>query len=156
MAGSKMKEVAKLLGVEIGEKFEIENGINNPYHFSLNGIVDKHGCYDHIALTLLLNGEAKIKKQILTDKEKCYLEGVLKPFKEKNIFIVKKNDRFHPESEYLIIYLNENADIYDIKNREEIVLPFFRKDSMYRDMELRKEYNSKELRLFEESRLVNG
>lgn len=150
MAENKMKEVAKLLGVEIGEKFEIKGVLSNSYHFSIIGLVDKFGCYCDTCLTNLLNGELEIQKPILTYKEKEYLESVLKPFKEKNIFIVKRNNGFHPESEYLIIYLNENADIYDIKNREEIVLPFFKKDSMYRGMQLNKIYTSSELGLFEE------
>jgi len=126
MAENKMKEVAQLLGVELNEEFNVKKCCRgNPYKFTKEGLYNRDGYLSDDMFRYLITGKLEIEKPILTYKEKEYLESVLKPFKEKNIFIVKRNNGFHPESEYLIIYLNENADIYDIKNREEIVLPFF-------------------------------
>lgn len=147
MAENKMKQVAKLLGVEIGEKFEIKGVLSNPYHFSKIGLVDKLGRYCNAHLTNLLNGEIEIQKPILTQREKEYLEGVLKPFKSSDIFVVKRNNYYFKNGDgYLYIELNPK----DFENRDKIELPFFKKDSMYRGMQLNKIYTSSELGLFEE------
>jgi len=60
---NKMKEVAKLLDVELNEPFEIEGDLFNPFTLKENGIYDKHGNIRDAVLSLLLKGEYKIKKQ---------------------------------------------------------------------------------------------
>ena len=60
---NKMKEVAKLLDVELNEPFEIECDLFNPFTLKENGIYDKHGNIRDVVLSLLLIGEYKIKKQ---------------------------------------------------------------------------------------------
>jgi hypothetical protein len=142
MAENKMKQVAKLLGVEIGEKFEIKGVLSNPYHFSEIGLVDRLGRYCCAHLTDLLNGEIGIQKSILTQREKEYLEGVLKPFKD-NVVWIQKISRESYE------YLNYRIKIND--GFEYCCMPSFESNKMYRGMKANKEYSLEDLRLFEES-----
>ena len=77
-------------------------------------------------------------KQILDQKEKEYLENFLKPFKDRINFIYKSN-------------YDDAKQIIQIDDSEEImILPSFRKDTMYKGMELNKEYTLDELGLFKE------
>lgn len=132
MAESKMKEVAQLLGVELGEEFKIK-GINNTYRFTNDGLFDCHSNEIVIKLCQLLKGEKEIEKPILDKKEKEYLENLLKPFKDKVDYVEKRN--------------NSNRQYLDIKLKsyEHIKLPYFEKNTMYKGMEVEKQYNLKEL-----------
>lgn len=57
-----MKQVAEMLGVEIGETFSIEGFTNPELHFEKNGLFDKHGNAEILLLYELLNGVSHIKK----------------------------------------------------------------------------------------------
>lgn len=59
---NKMKEVAKLLGVELGEEFIIEGCCNNPYKFEVNGLFDCSSIGCPIHLLCLLQGDYEIVK----------------------------------------------------------------------------------------------
>lgn len=146
MAESKMKEVAKLLGVEWGVPFRIKiyNGrylTYNPYVFKNNGLYDRDNDCAYWVLWELLKGECEIEKPILTEKEKKYLEGVIEPFREKISYILKRqcNDEYYIE----ICYVE-----YDVETN--MPFPFFKKDTMYKGMELDKEYTLEELGLFQD------
>jgi hypothetical protein len=70
---NKMKEVAEMFGVELGEEFYIGNDI---YRITETGlyyydIEYKKWCKDHTGLTMLLNGGAKIKWKP-KDGEQCW------------------------------------------------------------------------------------
>ena len=60
MTKNHMAEVAEMLGVEMGEEFEIE-GKNGKYHFEDRGLSDGDLCMPH-TLTKILNGSERIKK----------------------------------------------------------------------------------------------
>ena len=77
------------------------------------------------------------KPEILDEKEKRYLEGVIRPFKDKVKYIEKIGNSLE---EYIWI---------EIKG-DDIKLPFFKANTMYKSMELEKRYTLKELGLFEE------
>lgn len=81
-------------------------------------------------------------KQILDKEEKEYLKAVLKPFKKKILYIRKS-----PQYEHDYSY-NENI-IFVLQNDDCGLLPYFIKNTMYKGMELNKEYTLKELGLFE-------
>lgn len=49
---NKMADVAKLLGVELGEEFDIERSISNPYKITSGGLEDGYG---NIAPTIFSN-----------------------------------------------------------------------------------------------------
>ena len=93
-----ISEVAQLLGVEIGEEFNIEGGSKDAkYKFSkdylIMEITDVGWTRASFYLVDLLNGNLKIVKlPILNDEEKKYLSYVIKPFREDVLKIAKFED----------------------------------------------------------------
>ena len=79
------------------------------------------------------------EKSILDIEEKAYLEAVLRPFKDRVNYVYKRNG-IDEEQEYIVVYLKDGDDC---------TLPFFKKGTMYKGMELDKEYTLKELGLFD-------
>lgn len=76
-----------------------------------------------------------LEKEILDEKEKEYLSAVIKPFRDRVKFIAKRI----MFDDYICIGLNDEA----------ISLPYFKKGTMYKGMELYKKYTLKELGLDE-------
>ena len=74
--------------------------------------------------------------EVLDKVEKKYLGAVIRPFRDKVAYI-KKNTYFDGD-EFLVI---------GIKMDHSIVLPNFKKGTMYRKMKLNKEYTLEELGL---------
>ena len=153
MAENKMKEVAKLLGVEMGVPFNvITNGrkehINNPFKITERGLTNRLGHLSDTVLINLLIGIYEIEQPILDDVEKRYLEGVLRPFKDRGVCICKIHSNFSVKDyEYIKVRLNR----YDnIENSESFSFPYFHKGEMYKCMELNKQYTLQELGLFED------
>ena len=136
---SHMKEVAKILGVKIGEKFKIE--LNGTVH-SRNFFLTDYGLFvigeadrKPEALNQLLNGEykvVKISQPILTEEEKEYLSAVVKPFRDEVKHISK--NRYDGE-EWIQIRTKSGLAL----------LPPFKEGLMYNGMEAGKEYSVKEL-----------
>lgn len=78
---------------------------------------------------------------ILDEVEKEYLSGIIKPWKEKVKFIAKYKT-YDGNHEFINInYLDTNISL------ENVSLPSFKPNTMYRGMELDKEYTLKELGL---------
>ena len=77
------------------------------------------------------------KEEILDETEKRYLTNVIRPFRHETEFIEKRTKYDDSSSCYLKIVL---------KN-DDISLPYFKIDSMYKGMELKKKYSLKELGL---------
>lgn len=138
MPESKMKEVAQLLGVELGEEFKIKN-IVGTFRFEESGLYDNDSYLCTYSLKNLLTGQCEIEKPILDKVEKRYLENLLRPFKDRVMYVLKIDD--HNKKEYLGIYLDEQNEV--------VYLPFFKEGTMYKGMEVRKRYILKELGLFE-------
>ena len=147
MAENKMKEVAKLLGVELEEEFKIK-GFINKCKLSTYGLM----CWSDTsqdwvlssAIGELLNGLDEIvklhepQKPILTVKEKEYLSNVIKPFRDSVVTIAKcPYDDYY---EYIQIEVNQEA--YEYVN-----LPNFKKGVMYKCMKPDKGYTLEELGL---------
>ena len=76
-----------------------------------------------------------VEKEILDDKEKEYLSNVIRPFRDKVEYIIKFD--LLPE-EYISICLPEH---------ETTDLPCFKRGTMYKGMEIDKEYTLEELGL---------
>ena len=140
-----MKEIAQLLGVEIGEEFKIEGHSGNvKYRLTEENLEYLSSC-DHwfsISSTLncLLNGEykvVKIPKPVLDDVEKEYLSYVIKPFR-KRIKYVYKYSCENGDSERIVV-ITKDCDYLDF--------PKFKKGSMYKNMKVGKEYSLEELGL---------
>ena len=144
---NKMREVAKLLGVELEEEFKVE-GFPHKYKLSENGLVSWSDYWqswvssDIIGGLLTGKGEmVKLPKQILDDDEKEYLGNVINPFRDRIIYIAKS---VYTPGEYIEMYLRHYDDGCSSYS---IVLPYFKKGTMYKGMELDKEYTLKELGL---------
>lgn len=135
MAENKMKEVAQLLGVELGEEFKVK-GYSYTFTLTNKGFYGDGINRGYILLKLLI-GKLEIEKLVLDTVEKRYLENLLRPFKNKVEFVKKKE---FINKEYLLFKLNID---------DWIVLPSFKKNSMYKGMKSEKGYTLKELGLFE-------
>lgn len=144
-----MKEVAKMLGVEIGEEFKIEfkiDGTSSDIKYSLteNGLIYtyKNNVFKSDgSLESILLGDyqiIKLPKPILDDVEKKYLSRVIRPWRDKVEYIRKIN--FDDEDEFIVI-------IYRERESKAIPLPCFKKGTMYKGMEVGKEYSLEDLGL---------
>ena len=145
---NKMKEVAKLLGVELEEEFRIE-GLSYKYKLSKEGLsfwgVSSQEWILSSIIGKLLTGEKKIiklPKAILNETERKYLSSVIKPFRDKVISIAnyyeESIDNNFIEIEIKQNYCNEN---------QYVSLPYFKKGTMYKGMEEYKKYTLEELGL---------
>ena len=143
-----MKEVAQLLGVEIGEEFKIEGHSGNVKYRLTEENLEYLSSYDHwfsISSTLneLLNGEykvVKIPKPVLDDVEKKYLSYVIKPFRDSVKYFYKFTCA---NGDYEAIVAKIEAYGYC----DSLNFPKFKKGSMYKGMEIGKEYSVKDLGL---------
>ena len=138
MPESKMKEVAQLLGVELGEKFKIK-GYDRTFRFTNDGLFDYKSKEMKFILYKLLKGEREIEKPILDKVEKRYLENLLRPFKDRVTYVTKRKG-LDKKLEYLNICLDKDDVIF---------LPYFKENTMYVGMKAEKQYTLKELGLFD-------
>lgn len=137
MSKNYMKEVAQLLGVELEERFEIENATCNPCYINENGLYDCDDDCRNGLLVYLLTGEREIKKPILTEKEREYLASVIAPKQiYENVDYIAKNQ----EGKYFRIVIIDNQGVRSH-------LPCFTNDNMYKGMEIGTIYTLKELGL---------
>ena len=146
---SHMKEVAQLLGVEIGEEFKIEGHSGNVKYRLTEENLEYLSSYDHwfsISSTLnkLLNGEykaVKIPKPVLDDVEKEYLSYVIKPFRNSVKYFYKYPCGANGNYEAITAKIEAHGycDCLDF--------PKFKKGSMYKNMKVGKEYSLEELDL---------
>lgn len=89
--------------------------------------------------------EKELREPILTDKEKEYLQAVIKPFrKDSPITIEKHSWAWGNERECIIIWV---SNINNPNIKEIISFPYFKTGEMYRGMEADKEYTLEELGL---------
>lgn len=78
-----------------------------------------------------------LAESILTDKERAYLKAVLKPFAKNVEYVYKSDDfRFNNTNEFIAAYINGRPDMF---------LPVFKVGTMYKGMDLNREYTLKEL-----------
>lgn len=143
MAENKMKEVAELLGVEFNKSFNIEEYGNQFYRINEKGLEKETRIICKNMLVKLLLGELHVKQPILDDVEKRYLEGVLRPFKDRVICIRKGQVN---DLEYINIFLKFFTGTGD----DGLPFPYFEPNSMYKGMELGKKYTLEELGLFQD------
>lgn len=142
MSKNYMKEVAELLGVELGEKFEIENSSFNPCYIKENGLYDCDCVNRSGFLVYLLTGEMEIEKTILTEKERKYLASVIAPRQiYKNVVYIEKCQQIYEDNCFISI------QIYAQNGSECICLPYFKENEMYIGMEADKKYTLQELGL---------
>lgn len=86
--------------------------------------------------------------EILDDKEKEYLSNIIKPFKKYVKCIVKVNKEGQEKIQIQYKdYLDKKRDTDILQNYTFFGLPTFKAGTMYRGMELNKEYTLEELGL---------
>lgn len=142
MAENKMKEVAELSGVEMDKYFKIDGFRNSLFKITNNGFTSSDGWRDGV-LDGLLTGRLEIEKPILDNIEKRYLENVLRPFKNR-VMYVEKVASFG----YECIRYRVHLPIKKYGNMT-CELPYFDKGTMYKGMEYDQQYSLEELGLFE-------
>ena len=81
---------------------------------------------------------------ILSKKEKEYLGAVIKPFRDRVVYIRKVEAG---ECNQFISIKVKRYDYDEEDSHEYIDLPYFREDTMYKNMEVGKDYTLKELGL---------
>ena len=145
MPESKAKEVARLFGLELEEEFTIKGSLHN-YKFTEEGLK----CWKSWGTewipddpNWLIVGKCTIikHKPILTDMEKEYLSNIIKPFRDKVIFIkkIRNTDDKHERI---------GISVCDYNNfPTSMMFPHFEKEKMYKRMKLNKEYTLDELEL---------
>ena len=140
-----MSEIVKMLGVEIGEEFKLrpydKNEVTFSYYlFKRDGLYNPYDKDNYLLAELLLGKYEIIKfhKPILDEEEKKYLSRVIRPWRDKVEYIRKIN--FDDEDEFIVI-------IYRERESKAMPLPCFKKGTMYKGMEVGKEYSLEELEL---------
>ena len=146
---NKMSEVAKLLGLKLGEEFTIK-GVNSSYRFKLTAIGlmsswrNSSKWNSSGLLEEFITGHYQISKEkansVLDAAEKRYLTNIIKPFKDQVIAIAKRSANY---GEFIDIMIDE-GEIGDCGN---IYLPYFKPDSMYKGMKVNREYTLEQLGL---------
>ena len=147
---NKMAEVAKLLGLKLGEEFTIK-GVNSSYRFKLTAIGlmsswRNNSKWNSSGLVEdFITGHYQIAKEVnsvLDEAEKRYLSNIIKPFRDKVISIAN----YYEESignNYIEIEVKQN---YCHENQY-VSLPYFKSGTMYKGMEEYKKYTLEELGL---------
>ena len=146
-----MPEVAQMLGLELNENFRFKSRLIDlstyEFKFTEDYLMYYHteGDYWNKAsfdtLCNLINGKyevIKLPKSILAKEERKYLSRVIKPFREKILHISKLSSK------------NGESICIDIRydwEEDSIILPKFAAGTLYKGMEIGKEYSIKELNL---------
>lgn len=132
-----------MLGVELGEEFNVDADGDTKYKFTEKYLVSiKPDGYCKMAIYTfsgLLNGTyklIKIPKPVLDKKEKEYLAYVIKPFRDRVEYVRKCAYRDNEHEWIEIVFTN----IF-------MCFPFFEKGTMYKGMETERKYSLEELGL---------
>ena len=82
------------------------------------------------------------KEPILDEEEKKYLSAVIKPFKDRVCYIQKVKTT-NLDNQFIFIRVKR----YDCEDNEDIDLPYFKANTMYKNMKGDKKYTLEELGL---------
>lgn len=88
--------------------------------------------YNHHTVKMTL----EVQDPMLDETERKYLSGVIRPFKDRVRYIQKIAYSLEEKEFIVIVCISGN-----------IIFPYFKKGSMYKNMELNKEYTLEELGL---------
>lgn len=105
-------------------------------------VIDKElTCQESHFISDLKNKEVKLiieeKKLILDEAERKYLSNVIRPFRDE-VKKIRKTFDYDIEKQYIIITFKDN---------DAMIFKSFKKGTMYKGMQLNKEYTLEELRL---------
>lgn len=137
-----MEQVAQMLGVELEEEFYLK-GNNHKNKLSKYGFFrcfESNNWVFSWDLCEILTGRLEIIKEpkpILDETEKRYLSNVIKPFRDKVSHICKRESA-NTGMEWIQVGIKEDVNLD---------FPNFEKGTMYKGMELDKEYSLEDLGL---------
>ena len=139
-----MKDVARALGVELEEEFNIDD--YGKYKLTKDGLVHWSNVYQDWVNSGIFNDLLKgdVKISILTEKEKEYLSAVIKPFRDRRV-VIKKYE--YPQNEHKNECIQISVEFYDKTGGETVSLPIFKKGTMYKGLESNKCYTLEDLGL---------
>ena len=145
-----MKEVAQMLGVEIGEEFELKKDIGDGdiYRFKImldglftfSPITEDWHEGNKLLVDLLLGNNEIVKIPFIDEVEKRYLSSIIKPWRNCVNCVFKYGSE---DYEYIVIKYDNKL----IGRDQYILLPAFEKGKMYKGMKFGKEYMLNELGL---------
>lgn len=124
--------------------FKIE-GENNPSQVFMildgtNVVFEKPILLNRVDLSLFLSWlEEEYEPTILAEKEKAYLSAVIKPFRKRIEYIERMDNSFVNGNQHQFLCISLTNDY--------CCLPLFKKDTMYKGMEVNKRYTLEELGL---------
>lgn len=138
-----MEQVAKMLGVELDQEFKLK-GISKVFKITKDGLYMKTALTDdwllvNYAIGSILIGDHEVKKTILDQAEKEYLSAIIKPFRDMVTSVIKYESSIY---EYIAIRYRDLEEYIGT-----VRLPSFKKDTMYKGMEIGKAYSLNELGL---------
>ena len=113
-------------------------------------VVNQDGKTMNLTITSMLSDDwEEYKEPILDEKEKEYLSAVIKPFKDR-VFYIQKVKTTNLDNQFIFIRVKR----YDCEENEresteyeDIDLPYFKANTMYKNMKGDKKYSLKELGL---------
>lgn len=132
----------KEMEIREGDKIYFKNhpaiivGMRQANGMKVKNLEKKYGKIEEIQRPNFYNRIYK-NKEILDDAEKRYLKAVIRPYKKERIKCIRKTYGFR--GEYIDIVLTN----------DDIALPYFEHNTMYKGMDIDKEYTVKELGLYE-------
>ena len=106
-------------------------------------VVNQDGKTMNLTITSMLSDDwEEYKGPVLVEEEKEYLSAVIKPFRDRVVYIRKV------EAGKCNWFISIKVKRYDEEDSNEYIdLPYFRENTMYVNMELGKEYNLEDLGL---------
>ena len=140
---NRMREVAKLLGLDLDEEFKINDSHHEKYKFSEKGLMVwlkplRNWIYSS-KIEDLLSGDKeiiKLPKPILNSKEKEYLSLIIKPFRDNATITITKRCASFSHNYFIEISIRQ----YDTNLCDIICLPRFKMHTMYKGMRLNRRY----------------
>lgn len=141
--GTKVTFESGIILIKVDEDYYRETKSSGIYRnlIDLNGLKDKYYCSPNQGKIIKIEEPEyttvyECKPEILDEAEKRYLSNVIRPFRDKVKNIIKTKSNALKDKEYIIIR---------IINGNNIPLPYFDKNTMYKGMRLNKEYTLEEL-----------
>lgn len=127
---------------EFSESFKLDDGSSfRWFENELELVKDSKKFFKTLPNNYTGNIEVKngyiVEKEILDEVEKEYLKAVIRPFKNKVVGILKQE--YNISDCYIVVILDNDS----------AALPCFKRNTMYKGMEINKRYTLKELGLDE-------
>ena len=125
-----------------GDVYKLSKDYNKNREVHLDSLYYNHMYCRYFDFTSYSDREETviIEENILDEKEKEYLSNVIKPFRRRIKYITKE---CCDNADYIVITMKH----FNYNCNDRIVLPYFEKGDMYKDMKLNIQYTLKELGL---------